>query len=82
MTCGPPADPIVRRWITRELSPAARVKELAAEVHRAAKAIVRLAEAPPQPTVVAVEESPSKMLWFAVGAAVAGVTFLAAVVLF
>lgn len=76
------ADPIVRRWITRELSPAARVKELAAEVHRAAKAIVRLAEAPPQPTVVAVEESPSKMLWFAVGAAVAGVTFLAAVVLF
>ncbi|HYE46812.1 MAG TPA: 2-polyprenylphenol 6-hydroxylase [Caulobacter sp.] len=75
------ADPVVRRWIARELSPAARMRELAGEVRRAAKAIVRLAEAP-APVVVAVEESPSKALWFAVGAAVAGVAFLAAVVLF
>lgn len=75
------ADPIVRRWIARELSPAARVRELAAEVHRAARAIARLAEAPPATTVVAVEESPSKLLWFAIGAAASGVALLLAVVL-
>lgn len=75
------ADPIVRRWIARELSPAARVRELAAEVHRAAKAIVRLAEAGPAPTVVTVEESPQRALWFAIGAAASGVAALLAVVL-
>ncbi|RYF94708.1 MAG: 2-polyprenylphenol 6-hydroxylase [Caulobacteraceae bacterium] len=76
------ADPVVRRWIARELSPAARVRELAAEVHRAARAIVKLAETPPvTTTVVSVEESPSKLLWFAIGAAVSGVALLLAVVL-
>lgn len=75
------ADPVVRRWIARELSPAAKVRELAAEVHRAARAIVKLAEAGPQPTVVTVEEAPSKVLWFAIGAAVSGVALLLAVVL-
>jgi len=75
------ADPVVRRWIARELSPAVRVRELAAEVHRAARAIVKLAESPPPTTVVTVEESPSKLLWFAIGAAVSGVALLLAVVL-
>ncbi|MDB5472603.1 MAG: 2-polyprenylphenol 6-hydroxylase [Caulobacter sp.] len=75
------ADPVVRRWIARELSPAARVRELAGEVHRAARAIVKLAEAGPPPTVVTLEESPSKLLWFAIGAAVSGVALLLAVML-
>ncbi len=75
------ADPIVRRWIARELSPAAKVRELAAEVHRAARAIVKLAEGAPPKTVVTLEESPSKLLWFAIGAAVSGVALLLAVVL-
>jgi len=75
------ADPVVRRWITRELSPAARVRELAGEVHRAARAIIKLAEAPSRPTAIIVEESPIRALWFAIGAAVAGIAFLAMVVL-
>ena len=75
------ADPIVRRWIARELSPAARVRELAAEVHRAARAIVKLAEEGALQTVVTVEESPQKLLWFAIGAAVSGVALLLSVVL-
>ena len=75
------ADPVVRRWIARELSPAAKVRELAAEVHRAARAIIKLAETGPAPTVVTVEESPAKLLWFAIGAAVSGVALLLAVVL-
>lgn len=75
------ADPVVRRWIARELSPAAKVRELAGEVHRAARAIIKLAEDGPAPTVVTVEESPSKLLWFAIGAAVSGVALLLAVVL-
>ncbi|MBI1404783.1 MAG: 2-polyprenylphenol 6-hydroxylase [Caulobacter sp.] len=74
------ADPVVRRWVARELSPAARVRELAGEVQRAARAIIKLAEAPPAPAPV-IEESPARALWFAIGAAVAGVAFLAAVVL-
>jgi ubiquinone biosynthesis protein len=75
------ADPVVRRWIARELSPAARVRDFAEEAHRAVRAIVKLAEAPPVPAAVVVAASPSKALWFAIGAAVAGVAFLVAVVL-
>lgn len=75
------ADPVVRRWIARELSPAARVRELAGEVHRAARAIVKLAEEGAPQTVVTVEDSPAKLLWFSIGAAVSGVALLLAVVL-
>jgi ubiquinone biosynthesis protein len=41
------ADPVVRRWIARELSPAAKVRDFADEALRAIKALARLAEAPP-----------------------------------
>ena len=73
------ADPVVRRWISRELSPVARAKELADDAVRAIRAIARLAETQEvgAATVVAVEPPPSRLVWFALGAAVAGLAGLA-----
>jgi len=71
------AEPIVRRWITRELSPAARIRELAEEVHRAARAIITLAESPPAPTVVIERDRSGRAVWFALGAATAGLAAVA-----
>lgn len=69
------ADPVVRRWIARELSPAAKVRNFADEALRALKAMARLAEAPAAAVVV---ETPGQPLrWFLAGAAVAGLAFAA-----
>jgi ubiquinone biosynthesis protein len=70
------AEPVVRRWITRELSPAARAKDLALDAVKALQALARLAEAPREPA----EPEPlppatSPLAWFAIGAAVAGLAF-------
>ncbi|MCR5878015.1 2-polyprenylphenol 6-hydroxylase [Phenylobacterium sp. J367] len=77
------ADPVVRRWMTRELSPATRVRRLAAEVETALRNLARLAENPPAPTAVAVVEQrrSSPFLWFALGAVTAGAAFLAGLLL-
>lgn len=78
------ADPVVRRWMLRELGPPARLKRFVEEGLEALRAIHRLIENPPQPTaaVVTVEESHSRMAWFAIGAAAAGAAFLLAAWLF
>ncbi|HEX2815303.1 MAG TPA: ubiquinone biosynthesis protein UbiB, partial [Phenylobacterium sp.] len=75
------ADPVVRRWMARELSPVARIKRFADEAATALKNLARLIENPP--TAVAVEapetrRGGSALLWFAAGALVAGGAFLAA----
>ena len=70
------AEPVVKRWITRELSPVTRAKELAQDGERIIKALAKLVDPPPTPIVV-VERAPIRSLWFALGAAVAGVAFLA-----
>ena len=73
------ADPVVRRWMLRELSPAARARRFADEALEALRNLARLLETPPAPTVAVMEtrENPA-MLWFAAGAAVAGAAFLIA----
>lgn len=70
------ADPVVRRWIARELSPVARARELADEGLRALRAIARLAEADSEKTVIIETEQTPGLVWFAAGAAVAGGAFL------
>ncbi|MDR3511578.1 MAG: 2-polyprenylphenol 6-hydroxylase [Caulobacteraceae bacterium] len=72
------AEPVVRRWIMRELSPVARARELASDGVKALQALARLAEAPPP--VVPVEQRPavSRLWWFALGAAASGLAFYAA----
>lgn len=72
------ADPVVRRWIARELSPVAKVREFTDEAVRAIRAMARLAETPPAPAVAVVETQPARpLLWFLAGAAVAGLAFAA-----
>jgi len=69
------SEPVVRRWIARELSPVSRVKQFAAEAETALRNIARLAE--PKPVAVIEPERGAGLLWFALGAAVAGAAFLA-----
>lgn len=72
------ADPVVRRWIARELSPAAKVRDFADEAVRAIRALARLAEAPAAPAVAMVQPRPARpLVWFLAGAAVAGLAFAA-----
>jgi ubiquinone biosynthesis protein len=68
------AEPVVRRWIARELSPVSRVKQLAGEAESAIRNIARMTQ--PQPVTAPEPARPSHaLLWFALGAAVAGAAF-------
>ena len=74
------ADPVVRRWMARELSPVARIKRFTEEAATALHNLARLMENPPAPATVVVRETrreSSALLWFAVGAVVSGAAFLA-----
>jgi ubiquinone biosynthesis protein len=71
------ADPVVRRWIARELSPPARIRRLAEEALSVLEGLARHARAEPVSHAVR-DEAPragSRLLWFAAGAAVAGFAF-------
>ena len=73
------ADPVVRRWILRELAPPARIKRFADEAATAMRNLARLIENPPvAPTVEIRQDRPahSRILWFALGAAASGAAFL------
>ena len=77
------ADPVVRRWILRELSPVARIRRFADQALDALQAIRRLAQAP-EPVVVVPAAPPNPggaLLWFALGAVVSGLAFVAATIL-
>lgn len=70
------AEPIVRRWIARELGPVAKARDFADEALRALRALARLAETQGAVATVVVTRKPaSRLVWFAVGALVAGGAF-------
>ena len=72
------AEPVVRRWIMRELSPAARARELVSDAVKALQALARLAEVPPQPPPPdPPPKRASRLGWFTIGVAVASLAFLA-----
>jgi ubiquinone biosynthesis protein len=72
------ADPVVRRWIARELGPAAKARDLIGDATRALQALARMAEAPPtRAVVIEPGKTPSRLTWFATGVAV---TVLATIV--
>ncbi|HLI66501.1 MAG TPA: 2-polyprenylphenol 6-hydroxylase [Caulobacteraceae bacterium] len=79
------AQPVVARWIARDLSPAARVRAFAGEAERALKAIATMATAPPAPPPEP-EPAPrgrfTPLLWFLLGAATAASAAFAALWLF
>jgi ubiquinone biosynthesis protein len=70
------AEPVVRRWITRELSPAARARALIQDGARALQALGRLADAPPVATVQT--PPPNRAVWFLLGVVAAGAAAMAA----
>ena len=74
------ADPVVRRYILRELSPATRLRQLLEDGLRAAEALVRRAEAPAVAAVAVAERDEqrlaSRFTWFAVGAGLAALAFV------
>ncbi|MDB5461342.1 MAG: ubiquinone biosynthesis protein AarF, partial [Caulobacteraceae bacterium] len=74
------ADPVVRRWIARELAPPARVRRLLEEAVTVFEGLTRHAKTTSTPTIAVVEQpsTASRLLWFAVGAAVAGAAFVIA----
>jgi ubiquinone biosynthesis protein len=74
------AEPVVKRWIARELSPVTRIQRFAGEAETAIRNIARMAQAPveAQPVV----RPAGGLRWFAMGAAVAGAAFLLAALLF
>lgn len=74
------AEPVVRRWIARELSPVTRVRQLAAEAESAIRNLARLTRTQPEPAP-AEPPSSSGFLWFALGALVSGGAFLAGLLL-
>ena len=82
------AEPIVARWIARELSPAARVRDFAREARAAVSTLARLAEpgpAPPAEGEAAKVETAERRgpthpaIWFLTGAAASALSFSLAV---
>ena len=71
------ADPVVRRWMLRELGPAARVKSFADEAVEAMRNLARLVESPPIPATPEHHEEP-RLFWFAMGALVSAAAFVLA----
>jgi ubiquinone biosynthesis protein len=75
------ADPVVRRWMARELSPIARIQRFGEEAATALRNLAKLIENPPGSGPVVISEPPqarSRLLWFALGTLAAGVAFLLA----
>jgi ubiquinone biosynthesis protein len=76
------AEPVVRRWIARELSPATRMRRLAGEAEQAVRNLARLAVGPPK-AAPAPPVRPGRariaVLGFLLGAAVAAAAFAAGI---
>ncbi|MDZ4370045.1 MAG: 2-polyprenylphenol 6-hydroxylase [Phenylobacterium sp.] len=70
------SEPVVRRWIARELSPATRVRQFAGEAEAALRNLARLTESRPVAVVAPVRHDGARLLWFALGALAAGAAFL------
>ncbi|HEY2707738.1 MAG TPA: 2-polyprenylphenol 6-hydroxylase [Caulobacteraceae bacterium] len=80
------AEPVVARWIARELSPAARVRDFAREARAAVTVLAKMAEPEGEAAVSVAEAVPpepargvSKAIWFLAGAASSALAFALAV---
>jgi len=74
------AEPVVKRWIARELSPMTRIRQFAGQADTALRNIARMTTPAKVAPPIATSQKP--LLWFALGAALAGLAFsLAALIL-
>lgn len=71
---------VVERWIRRELGPQAQVRDAIAEVRATVKALARLAQSPPEPQTVVVQQTRTPA-WLIVLVTVATCASAAALVL-
>ncbi len=78
------ADPVVRRYIIRELAPPARLARLAQRGLTILERVADRMEAPPAPApaLQPVPDHHSRLIWFALGAAASGLAFVLAALLF
>lgn len=67
------ADPVVRRYIARELSPIARTRELIEDATKALRALARRLENEPAAPVIITPRAPSRALWLLLGVALSAV---------
>ena len=77
------SEPVVRRWIARELSPATRIRRLAGEAEQAIRNLARLARDGDAPVPAKLElhdhrRDRTAALWFALGALASALAFIAA----
>jgi ubiquinone biosynthesis protein len=72
------SEPVVRRWIARELSPATQAKRFAEEATTAVRNLARLADAPFIKAEQVIHEihHVSPLPWIALGALLSGAAFL------
>jgi ubiquinone biosynthesis protein len=72
------SEPVVRRWIARELSPATQARRFAEEAASAVRNLARLAEAPLVRAEQVIHEihHASPLPWIALGALLSGAAFL------
>jgi ubiquinone biosynthesis protein len=75
------SEPVVRRWITRELSPISRVRRFAGEAEAAVRNLARLASTPSNPPPPPAASEHQSLMWFALGALASGGAFLLALLL-
>ena len=72
------AEPVVARWIARELSPLTRIRTFADDAQRALVAIARMAEAPQAAAPPPAEpQRQSRLFWFALGVLAAALAVVA-----
>lgn len=68
------ADPVVRRWMARELSPVTQARRVGEEALATLQALRRRLEAEPaEPTLAIVEARPARWPWLLAGAALTGI---------
>jgi ubiquinone biosynthesis protein len=67
------ADPVVRRWIQRELSPVTKIQSLSQDVGKLLRNLSALTE--PKPPAKPASTRSWPLLWFGLGALVSGVSF-------
>jgi ubiquinone biosynthesis protein len=83
------SEPVVARWIARELSPAARVRDFAREARAAVSTLARMAQTTPDAGSAPADNHPAPLprtpihaaIWFFAGAAASALAFTAGLAL-